>query len=66
MECPKGCGDMEQLVSLSNVLDPETLQILKTSKQVYERCHECGHEETIDLQVYDETLQPAEKEESVS
>jgi len=66
MECPNGCGDMEQLVSLNNVVDPETIQIQKTSKLVYERCHECGHEETIDLQVCDESLKPTEKEESVS
>ena len=54
MECPNGCGDMEQFVSISN--EPQLAaeeMALKTSKLVYERCQECGYQETIGLEVFD-------------
>jgi len=63
MECPYCGSDMDQLVSLDNVLDPETNEMdLKVSKHTYERCHECGHEVTIDLEVFDGSGEATEKE----
>jgi uncharacterized Zn finger protein len=53
MECPNGCGDMEQLVSVSNDDDkPPRRKRRKATELVYERCRECGHVETVDLKTY--------------
>ena len=54
MACPNGCGDLEQFVAISHApeLDAEE-RALKTSKLVYERCQECGYEETIGFELFD-------------
>ncbi len=52
MECPYGCGDMEQLVSITDVFATEPDKPAQGLVEVvYERCHDCGHEENIDVVV---------------
>ncbi len=58
MECPNGCGDMEQLVSIVNGVDAEFHEMAQTYVQViYERCHECEHQENIDVIVTEDENQ---------
>jgi hypothetical protein len=55
MECPQGCGDMEQLLSLGTAPDEESADFRTTvSSVVYERCRECGHEETLSVETHEE------------
>ena len=49
MECPYGCGDMEQLVSITNVINSEAERPQGLVEVIYERCQDCGHEENIDV-----------------
>ncbi len=58
MEYPYGCGDMEQLVSITNIIAIEPDEPAQGLVQViYERCRECGHEENIDVIVTKEENQ---------
>jgi uncharacterized Zn finger protein len=55
MECPNGCGDMEQLVSVSN--DDNEKSHRKRKKIitfVYERCRECGYVEPVKVETHQE------------
>jgi len=53
MECPNGCGDMEQLVSVNRERDKKApKKMVKTIKLIYERCRTCGHTETVALETY--------------
>ena len=55
MECPQGCGDMEQLLSLGTAPEEESVDFRTTvSSVVYERCRECGHEETLSVETHEE------------
>jgi uncharacterized Zn finger protein len=53
MECPNGCGDMEQLVSVSHDDNEKSRRKRKkTITFVYERCRECGYVEPVKVETY--------------